>query len=235
MSTTPQSVTRLPRRPRRPVRGDAHERPAPAFWTLVGPDGSGKSTVLDLLHRKHGWRVVSYDDAYLGAHPLIRALRELWIDDAFLWRGERYTSELVLAALHPIVLHLRDEITRSDGSEPVIVDSYYYKLLAKCTLLGLRHQPTFDVWRSFPKPAGVFWLDVPPALAWQRSGHGMHVNAFEHYGPVLDQAGFIRLQGDLHAAVLAELGDIPVTDLDGCGTPEALVSAIRGTVEPVPA
>lgn len=209
-----------------------YARPAPVFWTLVGPDGSGKSTVLDLLHRKHGWRVISYDDEYLGGYPLIRTLRERWIPDAFLRCGERYTSELVLAALHPIVLHLRDEVARSTGDEPVIVDSYYYKLLAKCSLLGVRHQPTFDIWRSFPQPTGVFWLDVPPTLAWQRSGYGRHVNPFEHYGAAPDQFGFVRLQSDLRAAVLAELPGIPVTDIDGRGTPEALVSAIRRAVEP---
>jgi thymidylate kinase len=201
------------------------------FWTLVGPDSSGKSTVLDLLHREHGWRVVSYDDEYLDAYPLIRQLRERWVDDAFVWSGRRYSSELVLSALHPIVLHLRDEIARSAGPAPVIVDSYYYKLLAKCTLLGLHHEPTFDIWRSFPQPAGVFWLEVPPALAWRRSGRGDRLNPFEHYGTVPGRAGFTRLQGDLRATVLAEVGDVPVIRVDGRRTPEVLVAVIRRAVE----
>lgn len=134
----------------------------PGFWTLLGPDFAGKSTVLDRLHDDHGWRVVSYDDRYLEQYPLIARLRQRWIDDAFLWTGERYSPELVLSVLHTIVLHLRDQLARSTGPEPVIVDSYFYKLLAKCRLLGLEHDPTFDLWRLFPRPRGCStWTSRP--------------------------------------------------------------------------
>lgn len=205
----------------------------PGFWTLVGPDMAGKSTVLAGLHRDHGWRVVSYDDEYLTDFPLIRALRERWVTDAFVWSGRRYSAELVLAVLHPIVLHLRDQLRQATGPAPVIVDSYYYKLLAKCTLLGVTHQPTFDSWRSFPRPHGVLYLDVPPQAAWSRSGNGRALNPFEHYGSRPDRAGFTRLQADLRAVLLAEIGDVPVRWLDGLAAPSAVAAEIRQIVQPL--
>ncbi|WP_329108935.1 hypothetical protein OG792_09800 [Micromonospora sp. NBC_01699] len=207
------------------------EARVPEFWTLLGPDFAGKSTVLDRLHNDHGWRVVSYDDQYLERYPLIRRLRQHWIADAFVSAGTRYSSELVLAALHPIVLHLRDELTRSAGTKPVIVDSYYYKLLAKCRLLGVEHSPTFDYWRSFPRPRGVLYTDVPPEVAWARSFHGARVNPFEHHGDTPNEANFIRLQSDLRAAVLAEVGDVPVEIIDGSAAPDAVVTAVLAAVE----
>lgn len=196
------------------------------FWTLLGPDHAGKSTVLDCLHDQHGWRVVSYDDRYLDSYPLIRRLRQEWITDAFVWAGERYSAELVLSVLNPIVLHLRDELARHAGQERVIVDSYYYKLLAKCRLLGVAHQPTFDYWRSFPRPRGVLYMDVPPEVAWARSRHGARTNPFEHHGRTAGEADFIRLQSELRAAVLAEVGDVPVKIIDGDAPPDAVVAKV---------
>ncbi len=116
------------------------------FWTLLGPDFAGKSTALRRLHEEHGWRVVSHDDRFLGQYPLVAKLRNLWVDDALAWTPKRYSAELVLSVMHSIILHQRDELERR--SEPVIIDSFFYTVLAACSLLGVSHEPTFDYWRS---------------------------------------------------------------------------------------
>lgn len=198
------------------------------FWTLLGPDHAGKSTVLERLSTEHGWHVVSYDDRYLAAFPLIRTLRRHWIGQGFTQAGRRYTEELVLAALHPIVLHLRDEALRAADGERVVVDSYYYKLLAKCRLLGVSHPPIFEYWRSFPQPDAVVYLDVPPEVAWERSGRAA-VNAFEyHAGPdgAPVRARFTSLQARLRTAMLDEVGDIPTTIIDADCDPESVVHKV---------
>ncbi|WP_431930455.1 dTMP kinase [Micromonospora sp. RP3T] len=199
------------------------------FWALLGPDLAGKSTVLRRLHDEHGWRVVSYDDRYLGPYPLIHQLRSSWITDAFRWAGERYSPELVVSVLTPIVLHLREELARAAGADRVIIDSYYYKLLVKCRLLGVEHTPTFDYWRSFPQPGRVLYLDVPAETAWARSDDGARVNRFEHYGPTVGRADFVRLQTDLRAALLAEVRDLPVRIVDGAAPPDEVVAAVLTT------
>jgi thymidylate kinase len=196
------------------------------FWVLLGPDYAGKSTVLERLHDDYGWRIVSCDDRYLEQYPLISRLRQSWIPDAFAWTRKRYSPELVVSVLHPIVLHLRDEISRAADDEHVIVDSYYYKLLAKCRLLGVEHQPTFDYWRSFPRPRAVLYVDVPPEVTWARACRGMRINAFEHHGATADQAGFTRLQTELRAASLAEVGDIPLKIIEGSAQPETVMGSV---------
>ncbi|MGW3158326.1 dTMP kinase [Streptomyces sp. NPDC001089] len=196
------------------------------FWTLLGPDFSGKSTVLNRLHTEHDWHVVSYDDRYLESAPLIRRLREMWIADAFAWSGRRYTPELVLAVLHPIVLHLRDELARAADLERVVVDSYYYKLLSKCALLGLEDSEMFAAWRSFPQPEGVIYLDVSPETAWQRSERGVRINPFEHFGARPTRDGFLRLQGELRGALLKEASELPLTVLDADAPPRTVLDQV---------
>jgi len=202
------------------------------FWTLLGPDFSGKSTVLARLHTDHGWHVVSYDDRYLESFPLIRQLRENWVDEAFVRCGGPYSPELVLAVLHPIMLHLRDQLARAADRERVIVDSYYYKLLTKCTLLGLAHRELFDYWRTFPQPEGVLYLDVPPDVAWTRSGNGARLNRFEYFGAAPTERGFTRLQDELRGALLKEVAETPLTVLDADAPQESVLAQVLALIEP---
>jgi thymidylate kinase len=214
------------------------------FWTLLGPDFAGKSTVLRRLAEEPGWKVVSYDDDRLdAAHRLIRRSRRAWVNDGFLEAGTTYSTELVLAALHPIVLFLRDEVERltsasRDGN--VIVDSYYYKLLVKCRLLGLVDESLFARWRAFPRPAGVVYLDVPPSVAWERTGNGTRLSRFEHHGESPTFADFRALQGPLRNQLLLEVATLPVVIVDGRADGETVLAdvlrALRrlGSRQPMP-
>ncbi|HEY3259069.1 MAG TPA: hypothetical protein VGJ95_02190 [Pseudonocardiaceae bacterium] len=204
-----------------------------AFWTLLGPDFAGKSTALARLRDGHGWQVVSHDDQFVVDYPLVAKLRSCWIDDALVWTGKRYSAELVLSVMHTVILHQRDAVEllgRQGGSRPIIVDSCYYKQLAACDLLGVSHAPTFGYWRSFPRPEGVVYLDVPPEVAWERSGRGARVSAFEHYGEAVSRWGFVRFQTDLRARMLAEVGDLPLTMVDGTATPDTVLAKILSAV-----
>src|SRR5262249_14627335 len=122
----PRRVRQLPRR----GLADEGEPRMNPFWTLLGPDFAGKSTLLARLRDERGWQVVSHDDRFVGDYPLVATLRNCWVDEALVWTGKRYTAELVLAAMHPVILHQRDELARQAGPGPVIIDSFYYKVLA---------------------------------------------------------------------------------------------------------
>jgi hypothetical protein len=200
------------------------------FWTLLGPDFAGKSSALTGLRDVHGLSVVSHDDGFLAERPLVSYLRRCWVDDALVWAGTRYTNELVLSVMHPVILHQRDELARQTGQGPVVIDSYYYKPLAACALLGVAHEPTFDYWRSFPRPEGVVYLDVPPEVTWARAGHGALVSAFEHYGSEVTEDSFVRMQTDLRDRMFAEIGDVPVTVIDGTEPPDMVLAKIAAAV-----
>jgi thymidylate kinase len=201
-----------------------------AFWTLLGPDFAGKSTALARLRDEHDWQVVSHDDTFVQDYPLVAKLRRCWIDDALTWAGKCYTEELVIAAMHPVILHQRDALARQRGPQPVIIDSFFYKVLSACELLGVTHPPTFDYWRSFPPPEGVIYLDVPPEVAWERAGLGRTVSTFEYYGDTPTRDGFLRMQRDLRERMLAEVKGLPVTVIDGTAAPDVVLAKIVSAV-----
>ncbi|OLF05270.1 hypothetical protein BLA60_37075 [Actinophytocola xinjiangensis] len=199
------------------------------FWTLLGPDFAGKSSALAGL-RAAGVTVVSHDDEFLGERALVSKVRGLWIPDALPFAGTRYTHELVLSVMHPVILHQRDALARQAGPGPVVIDSYYYKPMAACALRGVTHEPTFDHWRSFPRPEGVVYLDVPPAVTWARAGDGALASVFEHYGAEATEESFTRFQHDLRERMFAEIGDLPVTVVDGTEPPEAVLAKVVAAV-----
>lgn len=209
------------------------ERPgdAPPFCVLLGPDYAGKSTAMSqLAETSSPWRLVSVDDAFLGTdHRLIARLRRDLVTETLPALGTAYSPDFAATLMQTAVVHLRDQVIGSRG--PVLVDSYYYKILAKCRLLGAGESPLFAWWRRLPQPARVLYLDVPPETAWRRSGEGADLNRLEHYGDRPDRAGFAAYQADLRKIMLEEIRHLPVSVVDARGTVERTVRAIREVLE----
>ncbi|WP_229848744.1 dTMP kinase [Streptomyces melanogenes] len=205
---------------------------APAFCVLLGPDLAGKSSAMAALRQDPGpdvHRLVSADDAFLAPeHALIGRLRREVVRDVAA-REEQWSPEFFAAMLQTAVLHLRDRLLDDGGgaSAPAVVDSYYYKLLAKCRLAGVPENPMFAWWRSFPRPRRVIYLDVSPETAWRRSREGARLNRLEHYGEAPGLDGFLRYQADLDKVMREEIRDLPVTVIEEHTDPERTVAAIR--------
>lgn len=185
------------------------------FTVLLGPDYTGKSSVLQRLADSGSFTVVSLDESLLDAdYPLIsRARREL-LPEALNAPARRYSPAIVLTLMQLAVVHMRDRVADAPPGRPVIVDSYYFKIMAKCALLGYASGPLFSWWRSFPQPDQVLYLDVAPAVAWERSGHGSAVNPMEHYGDTPTKETFTQFQVDLGDMMHKEVASLNVATLE---------------------
>lgn len=194
--------------------------PHPTFSVLLGPDYAGKSTVISALAAR-GVQCVSYDQEFVRTDcGLVNELRDRFITRALRSMGTSYSADFVVTLLQAAVIYLRDQIMCADPQRPIVVDSYYYKILAKCVLTGLVNESLFLWWRSFPRPRQVIYLDVDPATAWRRSGEGSRLNLFEHYGDTPTWESFRRFQVDLRRLMAEEIGPIPmevISDADGDG------------------
>lgn len=154
---------------------------------------------------------MSTDEAFLGpGHAFVGELRRGVLGHVLPGLGTTYSPEFLVSLLQTAVVHLRDEVARG-GDAPLLMDSYYYKILAKCRLAGVELNPLYDWWRSFPQPDLVIYLDVSPVTAWHRSGDGAALNALEHFGDRPEWSGFERYQKGLQKLMLEEVERVPLT------------------------
>ncbi|WP_308409486.1 MULTISPECIES: hypothetical protein [unclassified Streptomyces] len=195
---------------------------------LLGPDYAGKSSVMaELSAALPGWQTLSTDSERVGAeHQLIARLRRNVVEDVLPELGKAYSAEFLASLLQTAVVHLRDQVERADPGTPLLVDSYYYKILAKCRLAGLKDHPLYGWWRAFPRPSAVIYLDVSPESAWRRSDGGRRLNSLEHYGESPEWFAFENYQTDLRKLMLEEIRGLPVTMIgeqpDAAGTADAV-------------
>jgi len=199
------------------------------FHVLLGPDGAGKSSVMERLTRTlPEWRLLSTDSAFVAPeHALISRLRRDLHDHLLPGLGTAYSADFLAGVLQTAVIHLRDQVQDSDPRVPLLVDSYYYKILAKCRMAGVQDSRLYSWWRSFPQPSRVVFLDVPPETAWRRRGDGTQLNVLEHDGEDGDWAGFERYQRNLRKTLLEETRDLPVTMLPQHPDADRAAEAVR--------
>jgi thymidylate kinase len=187
-----------------------------AFVVLLGADYAGKSsTMSQLAGAPSGWELLSTDHAFVaGGYALVSRLRRDVVKEVLPALGREYSPDFMASMLQTAVVHLRDRIRRNTSGRPILVDSYYYKILAKCRLAGVADNPMFAWWRSFPQPRRVVYLEVAPQTAWRRSERGGEANRLEHYGERPDRASFEFFQADLRKLMLEEVRHLPVTVIE---------------------
>jgi len=199
----------------------------PEIFVLLGPDYAGKSSVLSALSL-NGWQCVSCDNDFVRPEcSLVNDLRDSFISRALQGIGESYSPDFVITLLQTSVVYLRDQVMRVAPGRPAVMDSYYYKILAKCVLTGLVNEELFTWWRSFPQPRRVIYLDVEPETAWRRSGEGARLNPFEYYGTIPTRERFHRFQTDLRQLMVKEVGTVPVSVLGEPDSVDQVANAIQ--------
>jgi thymidylate kinase len=185
-----------------------------AFVVVLGTDHAGKSSALSQLSGRPEWAVVSTDDELLpGTHALISRLKRQMFTEVLPALHDAYSPDFLVALLQTAVIHLRDQI-EAGQDRLVVVDSYYYKILAKCRLLLGGDSPMFDWWRTFPRPDAVVFLDVSAESAWRRCGYGARSNPLEYYGDHPSWPEFAAYQRDLRKVLLDEVDGLPVRFID---------------------
>ncbi|MFJ9516798.1 hypothetical protein ACIRPK_00770 [Kitasatospora sp. NPDC101801] len=200
---------------------------SPAFCVLVGPDYAGKSSALSRLGRSgQPWRTLSVDDDRLAPeHALLARLRRDVVREV-AGRPAAWSPDFLVTMLQTAAVHLRDRLAE-DPVTPTVVDSYYYKLLAKARLAGAADSPLLGWWRSFPQPRRVLYLDVRPEVAWRRSKAGAGLNCLEYYGDRPSWDGFRRYQSDLGKTMHDEISHLPVTVVEQQDDPDRTAESIR--------
>jgi thymidylate kinase len=186
------------------------------FNVLLGADYAGKTSVMRALRRDLGLHLVEVEG---GALDELRRLlmREVW---------GAYSPEFVTGLLQLAVIHTRDSLC-----DDALVDSYYYKILAKCRLTGVdSDHPMFDWWRTFPQPRRVIYLEVPTEEAWRRSGFGADLNPLEHYGSSPSRLGFEAYQRDLRKLMFEELVGLSVEVLEAEDSVDRTAEAVKAVI-----
>jgi thymidylate kinase len=208
----------------------------PNLCVLLGPDYAGKTAALSALGKKIEGRFVSYDDAFLGSYAsLIGTLKTEFITRyhiATAHADAHSTShDFLMSLLHPIILLLRDQALSDPTAPIVLIDGYYYKILAKCLLHGLVNERIFSWWRSFPQPRHIIYLDADPEVTWERSAGGRRLNPSEYYGRAATYESFKNFQNDLRKTLLREVDHLPVSIVQGCGESSQTLSQLEHIVE----
>jgi hypothetical protein len=189
--------------------------PAHACVVLIGADHVGKSAVLHALLAR-GHQVASCDDDRLDpSYAVLAVMREAW--ERATVSGRSYSREFLLSGLQIRMLYLRDEIARCRSTGSVLVDSYAYKVLAKCRLRGLDVPRITASWRAFAAPDLVLVLHAADHVLWKRAGRGSALSPFEHYGNEPTRAGYLAFQHDLLREMQDDTRGIPTCDIDGSG------------------
>lgn len=174
---------------------------------LLGIDGSGKSTLLAELATA-GVATASWQD--LRSHEVPAMLAP---DAPTSIKGRLTPLARAMFIGGHLVAQYEYLVRPSVASgTTTLLDSYYYKLLAKERLLGFAHPSLEALCAELPQPDHVIYVSVDPKESLRRKQG--EISSYEHFtstGP----SSYLEFQRALDKAMLASLANVSHVVLDG--------------------
>lgn len=130
------------------------------FVVIVGPDGSGKTSVLKLLKKK-GYRTASWKNMtfFIAGTSIYSLLSGIVKPVRCLGNYVGQLSPTLRSCLHLIMWEiLYQKMVVPKVQEGVVLDSYIYKVLAKESLYGVCPDWFFQAMEEFPSPDKIIIL-----------------------------------------------------------------------------
>jgi thymidylate kinase len=186
------------------------------FLVLLGIDGSGKSTLLFCM-AKAGVQTASWHE--LRSHEVPATLAPN-VPTSVKNRLTPLARAMFIGG-HLVAQYEYLVRPRIEAGLTTVLDSYYYKLLAKERLLGFAHPALEQLCAELPQPDGIIYVDVDPRESYRRKKGCF--SSYEHFGaPSQDSyvAFQTQLAMSLHSSASAAAAHVVI---DGSYPPEMLL------------
>lgn len=186
------------------------------FLVLLGIDGSGKSTLLSSL-ADAGVQTASWHE--LRSHEVPATLAP----DAPTAIKNRLTplARAMFIGGHLVAQYEYLVRPRIEAGVTTVLDSYYYKLLAKERLLGFADGALESLCIELPQPDGIIYVDVDPRESFRRKAG--RLSPYEHFDDASEES-YVTFQSQLARALLTATDSAPDhVILDGTKSRDALV------------
>lgn len=188
------------------------------FFCILGGDGSGKTTLLNALALRCP-EIVTVSWKRLSAVTVLPDLLPGLSPPETLRRLGPRSRAAMFCYLASLEFEMIIEPALKAG-KTVVVDSYWYKFVAKMRVLNMAAPFLYPVVQSLPHPDRIIFLDTPVELALERKSD---MNFFDCNG---DIANFLTFQRALSETMLGFVESLPLSRIDGRARPEAILERV---------
>lgn len=164
------------------------------FIVLLGIDGSGKTSLLRALAAR-GLRTAQWQQ--LRDHDVPAALAPT--APTAVKNGLTPLARAMFIGGHLVAQYEYLVRPQIETGRTVVLDSYYFKVLAKERILGVAHPALVDLCAELPQPDLLLHLDVTPQESRRRKQG--RISSYEHFEP--DETTYLTFQTRLAAHLRA--------------------------------
>lgn len=147
--------------------------------TFEGIDGAGKTTIAELIFRHleshlpnlqyYSRKSPDFADPYTQIQ-MKRLANIIWPNDLEHQEQDPFGNNfwILLMASWFAAMHSNRLAPAADNGTPLIIDSWYYRMIARMTAQGLDREWLNSLFQGIRNPELVVLLDIKPELAWHR-------------------------------------------------------------------